>query len=172
MLSKNRYRCVCLRICFDFRDALWAMEYHVTWTAANSRPPPGVPGEQFSHRCHEPRCVEPSHGCWEMEGPALKTASKVWMYSWFKISAYICLSLNGFEVVILVCSDPQHNGNITKMIAESSRRLPPLLLYWITDHYLHARFSSIYDKSILNGRKRGETAMEYAWYIILTHTIS
>ena len=46
-----------------------AMEYHVTWTAANSRPPPSVPGQQFSHRCHEPRCVEPSHGCWEMEGP-------------------------------------------------------------------------------------------------------
>ena len=63
-----------------------AMEYHVTWTSANSSTPPGVPGEQYSHRCHEPRGVEPSHGCWEMEGPNkardVCRGGLVWLLSW------------------------------------------------------------------------------------------
>ena len=43
-----------------------AMEYHITWCAAEGKPPPGVPGLGWSHRCHNPGCVEPKHGLWEL----------------------------------------------------------------------------------------------------------
>lgn len=42
-----------------------AMSYHVTWCAAQGRPPPSVIGLAFSHLCHDKTCVEAAHGVWE-----------------------------------------------------------------------------------------------------------
>ncbi|KAI0873580.1 hypothetical protein GGS24DRAFT_501604 [Hypoxylon argillaceum] len=41
-----------------------AAAYHVTWCARANQPPPGGRVE-YSHRCHQKRCVEPTHGVWE-----------------------------------------------------------------------------------------------------------
>lgn len=41
------------------------MEYHVAWASANAQAPPAQAGMQYSHLCHNPRCVEPKHGIWE-----------------------------------------------------------------------------------------------------------
>lgn len=49
----------------DRRVKFGAMAYHVTWCAAAKQPPPGIPGHGWSHRCHNPRCVEPRHGLWQ-----------------------------------------------------------------------------------------------------------
>lgn len=38
--------------------------YHLTWCAANGCP--DTPnGHEYSHRCHQPSCVQPLHGVWE-----------------------------------------------------------------------------------------------------------
>ncbi|KAK9427106.1 hypothetical protein V1505DRAFT_318132 [Lipomyces doorenjongii] len=40
--------------------------YHITWMAANGPILPDNP-PQYSHRCHQPLCVEPTHGVWESD---------------------------------------------------------------------------------------------------------
>jgi hypothetical protein len=47
------------------RQMFSAAEYHITATDHAQQPPPGAPGFSWSHRCHNPRCVEPRHGLWE-----------------------------------------------------------------------------------------------------------
>lgn len=43
-----------------------ANAYHVTWMAHHNQPRPGKVGEfDYSHRCHEGRCINPQHGVWE-----------------------------------------------------------------------------------------------------------
>jgi hypothetical protein len=38
--------------------------WHITWIAENGEAPLGL---QYSHRCHNGNCVEPSHGTWEAD---------------------------------------------------------------------------------------------------------
>jgi hypothetical protein len=40
--------------------------YHLTWMAANETIPSNTL-LQYSHRCHQPCCVEPTHGVWEID---------------------------------------------------------------------------------------------------------
>ena len=47
------------------RQQFAAAEYRITSTAASGQPPPNCPRLEWSHRCHNPRCVEPRHGLWE-----------------------------------------------------------------------------------------------------------
>ncbi|KAI1781092.1 hypothetical protein F4818DRAFT_26682 [Hypoxylon cercidicola] len=46
------------------RVSRWALSYHITWVAMFGLPP-AEPGLSYSHRCHEPCCVNPKHGVWE-----------------------------------------------------------------------------------------------------------
>jgi hypothetical protein len=39
--------------------------YHITWVAWAGEDIPA--GLQYSHRCHQPTCIEPSHGTWETD---------------------------------------------------------------------------------------------------------
>ena len=43
---------------FNFRP------WHITWIAENGAAPEQL---QYSHRCHNENCVEPSHGLWETD---------------------------------------------------------------------------------------------------------
>lgn len=43
---------------FNFRPT------HIVWIAANG---PAPTGKQYSHRCHEENCCEPTHGVWETD---------------------------------------------------------------------------------------------------------
>jgi len=54
--------------------------WHLTWIASNKTKIPV--GKQFSHRCHNEACIEPTHGVWEDDNlnksrNACKTASHV-----------------------------------------------------------------------------------------------
>jgi hypothetical protein len=44
----------------------WVLAYHLTWFAAyrHVAPPPNLRSD-YSHRCHEPSCVNPQHGIFE-----------------------------------------------------------------------------------------------------------
>lgn len=46
------------------RVSRWALSYHITWVAMFGLPP-AEPRLGYSHRCHEPCCVNARHGLWE-----------------------------------------------------------------------------------------------------------
>lgn len=49
------------------REKKVILQYHLTWVAKYG-PPATNPGDEYSHRCHQPCCINPLHGLWEQGG--------------------------------------------------------------------------------------------------------